>query len=190
MIKNMETANRKNTDRTKCILFKECDKCGMKDPAGNILIPAIYDDIRFIFDVQFKEWPVPVILAGKFGLAAADGKGTLILECKYDYIAYKGGHYLLQKSGQWGVYANGMKHFPINGEWVRQIPKSATIMYMNGLKLGFLDLETGTDTGPIFDNFLQLKKGFPVIVRYNGKDGYIDERGNFTERKEKSWFKV
>ena len=190
MIEDMEMVNRKTPDNTKCILFKDGDKCGLKDPDGKILIPAIYDDIRFIFDVQFKEWPVPVILAGKFGLAAADGKGTLILECNYDYIAYKEGHYLLQKNGQWGVYANGMKHFPIDGEWLRQIPKSCTIIYRNNLKFGFLDLETGTDTGPMFDDFLQLKKGFPVSVRCNGKDGFIDSQGHFIEKKEKSWFKV
>ena len=88
------------------------------------------------------------------------------------------------------VYANGMKHFPIDGEWLRQIPKSCTIIYRNNLKFGFLDLETGTDTGPIFDDFLQLKKGFPVSVRCNGKDGFIDSQGHFTEKKEKSWFKV
>ena len=174
--------------KTSCYLFKDGNKCGLKDLAGNILIPAIFDDIRYTFKDKVRNWPVPVVLEGKFGLAATDGSGGLILDCVYDYIVFRGGYYLLHKGDMKGVYARGKLIYPIDCDMIYNNPRATVLMFGKGRKYGFISLAEGVISKQLYDDFSSLK-GELVQVKWNGHSGYIDQDGNFTLNEQDGHFR-
>ena len=62
-------------------VFIENGKMCVKDAIGEMLVPALFDDIAYTYTDSCRGFAVPVISSGKFGIVAPDGKGTLKVEC-------------------------------------------------------------------------------------------------------------
>ena len=175
-------------DETSCKLFGEGAKFGLKDSEGNVILPAVFDDIKYWFKDRLKELPVPVIKEGKYGLAAADGTDRLILPCDYDYIGLRKGYYLLQKGGERGFYTKVKLFFPLNFDRLYISSSRDVLEYHKNCRFGYISLVADWVTEPIFEDAvlgdLQLVK-----VWHNGRIGYIDKSGNFTEKEEDGWLR-
>ena len=164
-----------------CIMFRDNGKCGVKDLSGIVLVPAIFDDVRFVFEERFKEWPVPVLQNGKFGLASTDGSGKLILECKYDYIAYKDGYYLIHQGNEKGIYAGNNLFFPIDFKRISRIKPYELLVYENdSYRYGFVFPSISLITEALYEHFI-VRDGEPVKVYLNGDCGYLNKELKFTK---------
>ena len=83
-------------------VFSENGKTGVKDAAGEVLVPAVYDEIGCTFADFCRGFAVPVMKGGKMALACPDGKGTLLTEAVYDHIIFDDCFYVLVKDGKYG----------------------------------------------------------------------------------------
>lgn len=84
-------------------VFEENGKMGVKDAAGQILVPAEFDEVGYTFMDHCKPLAVPVLKEGKFALAALDGKGTMLSGFEFDEIHYTPECcYILVKDGKSG----------------------------------------------------------------------------------------
>ena len=173
---------------TSCIIFKDGGKCGLKDAVGEIILPAIYDDIRNTFKDKYRNWPVPVVQGGMFGLAATDGSGELLLQCIYDYVVYKGGYWLVQKGVGQGVYARGKLIWPIECDRICNSRNPNVLIYRKDNKYGFISLTECVVAKNLFESYYSLK-GDLINVRLDGQLGYIDKEGNFTLDEREGYFK-
>ena len=62
-------------------------KKGMAGPAGEVLIPAVFDEVAYTYDTNFiKPLAVPCVKSGKFALVKTDGTGENITPFDYDII--------------------------------------------------------------------------------------------------------
>ena len=64
-------------------------KKGVKNPAGQVLIPAKYEDFTFVGD--HNVFPLPHMAAkkdGKYGVVAADGTGTVLCDFLFDLLLW------------------------------------------------------------------------------------------------------
>ena len=172
---------------TSCIIFKAGGKCGLKDAVGEIILPAIYDDIRNTFKDKYRNRPVPVVQSGMFGLAATDGSGALLLQCIYDYVVYKGGYWLVQKGVEQGVYARGKLIWPIECDRICSSCNPNILIYRKDNKYGFISLTEGVVAKNLFESYYSLK-GDLINVRLDGQLGYIDKEGNFTLDEREGYF--
>lgn len=86
-------------------VFEENGKKGLKDIAGRVRVPALYEDFTETFSYHWgRSMPVPAMNSeGKYALVAADGTGTPLCDFEYDYICYlraTNSHYMcVKKSG-------------------------------------------------------------------------------------------
>ena len=54
-------------------------KKGMEDPAGKVLIPAVFDEVAYTYDTNFiQPSAVPCVKSGKCALVKTDGTGENI----------------------------------------------------------------------------------------------------------------
>jgi hypothetical protein len=84
------------------IVFEENGKKGLKDIAGRVRVPALYEDFTETFSYHWgRSMPVAARSAeGKYALVAADGAGTPLCDFEYDYISYlraTNSHYMCVK---------------------------------------------------------------------------------------------
>jgi hypothetical protein len=90
------------------IVFEENGKKGLKDIAGRVRVPALYEDFAETYSYHWgRSMPVAARNAeGKYALVAADGAGTPLCDFEYDYISYlraTNSHYMCVKKSGDGV---------------------------------------------------------------------------------------
>ena len=86
--KNLDamTENKRNFT---VVFVGENGKKGVKNPEGEIIVPANYDDIVYAYDYSYlKNHPYVCVRDGKTGLVAPDGNGTELTKFVYDDIAH------------------------------------------------------------------------------------------------------
>ena len=76
-------------------IYEEDGHYGVKDACGEVLMPALFDDIASTFMDECRRWAVPVVNDGKMALVAPDGKGTLLIPFDYDKIHFYFGFFYL-----------------------------------------------------------------------------------------------
>ena len=84
------------------IVFEENGKKGVKDIAGRVRVPALYEDFTETFSYHWgRSMPVCAKNSeGKYALVATDGTGTPLCDFEYDCICYLRGtesHYMCVK---------------------------------------------------------------------------------------------
>lgn len=175
------------------VVFEEDGKCGLKDAAGDVLIPAIYDEIGYTFHDNFRDKPVAVLRGEKAALVKPDGKGTPITNFEYDDISLVGSptcpyeeFYLItigEKCGLFDVYGNIC--IPMGADEIFE-PHYDTIPYMKDGKYGFASISIGKTTDAIYDDY-EYKEEYLVVIK-DGERGHIDIEGQFTTDPEKKYF--
>lgn len=65
-------------------VFTEEGRKGVKDAAGEVLVPAEFDEVGCTFADFCRGFAIPVVKDGKMALVSPDGKGTLLTEPVYD----------------------------------------------------------------------------------------------------------
>lgn len=172
---------------TMCSLYEENGCTGVKDALGDVVVPALFDDITVVFSDANRYFAVPVIENGKYGLVKPDGKGTMAAECVYDNIHFEGGCHYLVKDGKQGLYdAYGNELIPVAADKVFE-PWNDLIIFESDGKLGFAMFGSDVVTKAEFDA-CEVDENEDLVVTLNGKKGYLDEAGSFTEDADEAWF--
>ena len=131
--------------------YVEDGKCGVKDAAGDILVPALFDHVGCFFVDWARDRAVPVTKSGKMALATHDGKGTLLTDFAYDDIVFND-YYYLYKDGKKGIATpQGRIVIPAVMDKV-DIPVKDIVTFMKNRKQGFAVISKGLIFGPEFDS--------------------------------------
>lgn len=131
--------------------YVEDGKCGVKDAAGDILVPALFDHVGCFFVDWARDRAVPVTKSGKMALAAHDGKGTLLTDFAYDDIVFND-YYYLYKDGKKGIATpQGRIVIPAVMDKV-DIPVKDIVTFIKNRKQGFAVISKGLIFGPEFDS--------------------------------------
>lgn len=72
-------------------VFEQNGKYGIKDHAGDVLIPADYDFLRtpYVYVDDLSTMPIIAQRDGKMGLVLPDGNATVVLPFEYDDISLR-----------------------------------------------------------------------------------------------------
>lgn len=172
---------------TMCTLFVENGQTGVKDLMGKVLVPAMFDEVTVVFTDDNRHFALPVIKDGKYGLVEPDGKGTMFAECVFDNIHFDGGYYYTVKDGKKGLFSvSGRELVSVIADKVYE-PLNDLIVYENAGKFGFAMYGADVATEAIYDDYV-MDENEDLVVKSDGKLGYLDENGNFTEDKDEAWF--
>ena len=163
-------------------------KKGVKNPVGQILLPAEYEGFTFEGDCYASRMSqVAAMKNGKYGIVAADGTGRVICDFRFDllkwypyaglYIAWWDGdesHFGLVNPKGEVVVPNVMEKYyePMNG--FMQLERDG--------KFGGIDTSTGYFVMPEYDS---VEGDFEVnlIFHKDGVEGYVvEETGEFVPK--------
>ena len=163
-------------------------KKGVKDPAGQILVPAEYDDFNFVGDrIAFQVSHMAAKRDGKYGIVAADGTGRVICDFRFDLLMWY--PYAALYIAWWD---GDESHFGLvnpKGEVV--VPNVMEKYYesMNGFmplerdgKFGGIDTSTGYFVMPEYDS-VEGDIDENMIFHKDGVEGYVvEETGEFVPK--------
>jgi hypothetical protein len=168
--------------------FVENGKKGVKDNEGNILVPAMFDEIEFLWAEQNKRRPCVVDLDGKVGLVASDGKGTMLAECKYECgreIAFSDCYAFKDTNGKWGVInSQGKVCIPFAQDYIYMSKESSYIFYDKGEKSGVYVEGLGLATDAVFDEVVEACADSVLKVKNEGKEGFVTTEGKFISKED------
>lgn len=179
-------------------IIRDGEKCGLRNWKGEILLPPVFDDFGLFkgtagkYREMYKGERITAKKDDKWGVVAADGTGTWIVDPVYDWIGYPNDLTHVCINGKWGV-------LNITGGKYLIEPVCDTVvdfrgsMFCNGIgfyrkdgKYGVIESQ-GNFTEPIFDDYEGAPEG-AVKVMYNGEWGYVNEEGNFTTEIEEAYY--
>ena len=169
-------------------VFEENGKMGVKDAAGQILVPAEFDEVGYTFMDHFKPHAVPVLRDGKFALVAQDGKGTMLSGFEYDEIHYTSECcYILIKDGKKGMaLSSGTVVIPAQMDQV-YTPFNGLASFEKDGKSGFSMVYEGITTEAIYDD-CDIEGDTYLEVVKDGVKGFIDSNGAFTTEEDEAYF--
>ena len=177
------------------VIFEENGKVGLRRVTGEVLVPAIFDEIPERYDCisEIKDpcRRVPVVRNHKYALCKMDGKGTLVTDFVYDRIFryfwsnYK--YFITVNGGRKGVIAwNGKEIVPCEmDEIYEMMDADGCIPLRKGDKWGLV--YCGVATEVIYDDYkFDLEMG---MVKKEGRWYYINAKGQpVTKIEEGSFF--
>ncbi len=176
------------------VIFEENGKVGLRRVTGEVLVPALFDEIPERYDCisEIKDpcWRVPVVRNHKYALCKMDGKGTLVTDFVYDRIFryfwsnYK--YFITVNDGKKGVIAcNGKEIVPCEmDEIYEMMDADGCIPLRKGDKWGLV--YCGVATEVIYDDYkFDLEMG---MVKKDGEWYYIDYKGRPVKEFEKGYF--
>lgn len=172
-------------------VFERNGMKGVKDFDGNVVVPAMFDDIVESYPASCYDRLIPVIKDGKAGLVAPDGSGKVIVGFDYDSINAVSYGYMCQR----GVLKGMLAH---DGHVL--IPCEMDVIYeaFNGL----IAFEKDGKRGYWYDGVLSeefYEEDFidtcDLLCVYRIEDGkkvcgYLDKEGHFTTEMEEAWFGI
>ena len=166
--------------------FEENGMMGVKDAAGDVLVPAKFDDIAYTFADIFRGIAVAVIKSGKMALVKPDGQGTMLTDFVYDSIQFQDGFYFLVKEGKFGLATSG-GHVVVPAEQDEVFyPINDLVVFTKDGKNGFAML-AGLITEAEYDDYELMDSEYLKVFK-DGVAGYIDASGNFTEDEDEMFF--
>lgn len=84
--------------------YDDNDKYGIKDKEGNVVVPAIYDDINHAYDVDYNRVPYLAIKSENNRYGLMNDKGKVVLAPDYDELRFtKNNLVIVEKHGMYGV---------------------------------------------------------------------------------------
>ena len=160
---------------------------GLKDACGEVLIPALFDDVLYTFADEYRNWVVPVLNDGKIAFVSPDGNGTLVTEFIYDSVNFLAGFYILISDDKQGIATIiGQIVVPVEMDDLFE-PFNDLLVFKKGDKFGFAMLNSALCTDAIYDSYEILDNEYLRVVRVN-TIGYIDDNASFTTDEDKSFF--
>ena len=175
------------------VIFEESGKFGLKDAAGEVLIPAIYDAIGYTFHDNSRNRLTAAQLGDKVALVMPDGKGTPFTEFEYDDISLVGSEtcpyeefFLMTIGDKCGLSdTDGHFYIPVEADEVIE-PCYNTIPYIKNGKYGFASISPRVTAEAIYDDY-EWENDYLVVTK-DGEKGYIDINGQFTTDPDKKHF--
>ena len=133
-------------------VYEENGRFGVKSACGEVLVPALFDDVAYTFADRYN-WPIPVVNSGKIIFVIPDGKGTLFTEFEYDMVTFVDGYYILEKGDKKGL-ATGSGRVVISTEMDElAMPFNELVWFRKGDKYGFAMVESNIFTDVIYDGY-------------------------------------
>ena len=165
-------------------LFTENGKTGMTDAAGDVLVPAMYDDIVYVMHDLVRKNVVPAVLDGKMALVCQDGNGTPKTKFEYDDIYYLDrGYYVLVKDGKKG-FADMYGNVYLDCTMDEILPPTGHVVpFVRDGKFGFVMVGYDVYAEPQFDECMIDREDGTIVVIKDGTRGYVDANGWFTTEK-------
>ena len=165
-------------------------KKGVKNPAGEVIVPARYDAFTFVGDHNiFRLSHIAAKKDGKYGVVSVDGTGTELCEFRFDYLQWY--PYTGMYVARWDGISD--KFGFVNHEGKVFIPNVLTTLYepWNDLmvlesdgKYGAFDTSTFFFVLPEYDQ-IDADPEELVVFHKDGKEGYIiEETGEFITREQ------
>lgn len=158
-------------------------KRGLKDPDGNIIVPAKYDDFSFLPDLFLeKRESVVAIRDGRKVLVALDGSGRELTRELYDDIRLADSRkkdspyvYLKNKRRLWGIMDDSGRELCDN-IIEDYICKTGGLWYESGELWGYWNYGEGKPfLPPIFDNIeIVGKPSDPLLFTLKDVQGYVE----------------
>ena len=169
-------------------VFTEEGRKGVKDAAGEVLVPAEFDEVGCTFADFCRGFAIPVVKDGKMALVSPDGKGTLLTEPVYDHICFDDCFFVLVKDGKKGLATGGGEVIiPAEMDEV-YTPFNSLTAYSKDGKFGFAMIGYGLMTDPVYESY-DIESGTEYLqVVKDGVSGYIDESGEFTTEEDERFF--
>ena len=169
-------------------IYEENGRKGVKDAAGEVLVPAEFDEVAYTFMDHCRPLAVPVIKDGRFALVAQDGKGTMISGFEYDEIHYTPECcYILIKDGKKGMaLSDGTIVIPVQMDQVYTPFNGLAAFEKNG-KSGFSMVYEGITTEAVYDDSDMEGDTYLEVVK-DGVKGFIDSNGAFTTDEDEAHF--
>ena len=165
------------------IIFEENGKVGLRRVTGELLVPALFDEIpeRYdcISDIGNPCWEIPVVRNHKYALCEMDGKGTLLTDFDYDrifrYFWSNYQYFITVNGGKKGVIDwTGEEIVPCEmDEIYEMIDSDGCIPLRKGDKWGLVYCDIATEV--IYDDY--KFDGEMAMVKKEGKWYYIDYNG-------------
>lgn len=164
-------------------VFVKDGKKGVVNICEDIIVPAMFDEIAYLY-CYFRLYSSYIVKnGGKYGLVASDGTGKMILPCEYEAI-----HPILtdnvlcvKKDDKFGVMSwNGTPLTPIDNDGISLVIDEYAILYKDG-KEGLFDISEWTYVRPEYDDIEFYGCDEPVRFIRDGKTYYIDTEGNVYE---------
>ena len=160
------------------VFIGENGKKGVKLQNGQVVVPALYDEIAYTYGGVFANTrPYVAVKDGKFGLVSPDGKGTALTPFVYDEIIAPQdilNHFLYKKDGskQLGLLkCDGREVTPCiidsyscNGQ---------TVYFRSGEHQGLWQWAIDVLLEPIYDETEVLDINEPTLFTLDGKKGYV-----------------
>ena len=165
-------------------------KKGVKNPAGQVLIPAEYEDFTFVGDHHV--FPLPHMAAkknGKFGVVAADGTGTVLCDFRFDLLLWSPFTGLYEAcwdgvKGKSGFVTKEGKVFIPNILTRQYEPWNDFMLLEADGKFGALDVSTFNYVLPEYDQ-IDAEPDELVVFHKDGIEGYvIEETGEFITKQQ------
>ena len=170
------------------LLIAEDGKKGLKDCNGNLIVPALFDDIPEIYSQHRRGNLIPVVKNGEFHLY--DILHQSLMPQKYDRVFR-----YFSEEGCFVVINNGKKGL-INGQLETIIPIEMDEIYEKQDTEGCIVFTKGDKWGayhfgqyapPVFER-MEVESEEYVKVWLNGVQGWIDCNGNFTKDESLAYF--
>lgn len=159
-------------------------KKGLRTVAGEVIVPAIYDDFNEVQSYLYApHHPAVAIKDGKCGLVKADGSGEVLCGFKFDRIFSI--PYCQLFIARWDGVKDRFGIISPNGTVICPNILTAYGETTNGVmpiqsgeKWGVIDLNTIQCVTPEYDD-LEIDAEDPVVFIKDGQRGYITEDGEF-----------
>lgn len=176
------------------VVFEENGKVGLRSVTGELLVPAIFDEIPERYDciseIQEPCGRIPVVRDHKYALCETDGKGTLVTDFSYDrifrYFWSRFQYFITVNGGKKGVIdISGEEIVPCEmDEIYEMIDLDGCMPLRKGDKWGLVFYDVATEV--IYDDYkIESEMG---MVKKDGKWYYIDYNGQPVTKREKGCF--
>ena len=176
------------------VVFEENGKVGLRRVTGEVLVPALFDEIAERYDCisEIKDpcWSVPVVRNHKYALCRMDGKGTLVTDFVYDrifrYFWSNYQYFITVNGGKKGVIDTlGREIVPCEmDEIYEMMDADGCIPLRKEDKWGLVFYNVATEV--IYDDYqFDLEMG---MVKKDGEWYYIDYKGRPVKEFEKGYF--
>jgi hypothetical protein len=171
-------------------IFEVNGKKGLKNVKGEVVIPAIYDDIIDI--IFYDETPRPIVAVenGKKGLVLRDGKGTPITKFEFHYISHimhTYSSYVVSKEEypeHCAIMVYNKVVTPYEIDKIYEPCDGAIVVEKDG-KCGLLSFEMGNVyIKPEYDGLYDNGYGSDWIFTKNGVEGRVTLDGKFVSNEE------
>ena len=163
-------------------------KKGVKNAAGQILVPAEFEGFTFLGDHHMFNLPhLAAKKDGKFGVVAADGTGKVICDFRFDALIWYPYTGLYQAcwdgvSDKFGLVSKEGKVFIPNVITKFYEPWNAFMLLEADGKFGALDVSTFHFVLPEYDQ-IDWDPDEDVVFHKDGVEGYvIEDTGEFVPK--------